>query len=341
MRQRLIGFIAFVFIFNFGCTPSGRKADISGIDQQVQFLNLIEALAQADFDALERTHQELYQTFGVFWSEYTEHILQVGLGNDPSTLIGLRGFIEYDDTRASNAAISEVHGRRMPEYTEDIDLAFRRFRYYFVDAQLPDVVYFNSGFNFSVFPGEAHLGIGLDFFLGPEHPITKQLNPELFPGYMRDKMHPDLLVADALRGWLLVHHQDDHYDETNLVSTCLYWGKMMYLLDLMLPEVADHIKMGYTPDQQRWCEKNERNLWIEFSQQDILYESRRFEINRWIVDGPFTRAAGLPQEAPSRIGVWLGWRIVRDYMARNPDLHPSDLPSDKRYLNMLNAYRPG
>jgi hypothetical protein len=116
---------------------------------------------------------------------------------------------------------------------------------------------------------------------------------------------------------------------------------MMYLLDLMLPEVPDHIKMGYTKEQQAWCEANERNLWIEFSQQDVLYETRRFEINRWIADGPFTRAAGIPQDSPSRIGVWLGWRIVRDYMTRNKDLHPAALPGDRNYLKMLNAYRPG
>lgn len=333
-------FALFVFAM-WGCGPSGRQADLKDIEAQVSFDDMTQALAEANFNDLNSTHQELYQRFGSFWRDYTEFILQVGPAEDPSTLIGLQGFLDFPDTRNTEAALQQVHGSRIATYSEAIDLAFRRFHYFFPETALPDVVYFNSGFNFSVFPTDTHLGIGLDYFLGADHPITQQLNPELFPGFMRAKMEPDLLVAEALRGWLLVHHQDLYYDDSNLVSTCIYWGKMMYLLDLMLPSVDDHIKMGYSKEEQAWNEKNERNLWIEFSNQEILYETRRFEINRWIVDGPFTRAAGVPQEAPSRVGVWLGWRIVRDYMERTPELTPAELLNDRAYLRMLNAYRPG
>lgn len=341
MRHYLpLTFTLFVFAM-WGCGPSGRQADLKDIEAQVSFDDMTQALAEANFNDLNSTHQELYQRFGSFWRDYTEFILQVGPAEDPSTLIGLQGFLDYQDTQNTEEAIRAVHGHRMASYNEAIDFAFRRFHYFFPETALPEVIYFNSGFNFSVFPTDTHLGIGLDYFLGADHPITQQLNPELFPGFMRAKMEPDLLVAEALRGWLLVHHQDAHYDESNLVSTCIYWGKMMYILDLMLPDAPDHIKMSYTPEEQAWNEKNERNLWIEFSNQEILYETRRFEINRWIVDGPFTRAAGVPQEAPSRVGVWLGWRIVRDYMDRNPELTPAELLNDRAYLRMLNAYRPG
>lgn len=341
MRHYLpLTFTLFVFAM-WGCGPSGRQADLKDIEAQVSFDDMTQALAEANFNDLNSTHQELYQRFGSFWRDYTEFILQVGPAEDPSTLIGLQGFLDYQDTQNTEEAIREVHGHRMAGYNEAIDFAFRRFHYFFPETALPEVIYFNSGFNFSVFPTDTHLGIGLDYFLGADHPITQQLNPELFPGFMRAKMEPDLLVAEALRGWLLVHHQDAHYDESNLVSTCIYWGKMMYILDLMLPDAPDHIKMSYTPEEQAWNEKNERNLWIEFSNQEILYETRRFEINRWIVDGPFTRAAGVPQEAPSRVGIWLGWRIVRDYMDRNPELTPAELLNNRAYLRMLNAYRPG
>jgi hypothetical protein len=323
-----------------GCTSNGRQADTTGIEQQIEFVDLNALLAGADFNAPAQTHQELYQSCGSFWEDYTEHILQLGPANDAGTLIPLRGFLDFDDTSATNTAIQEVHSSRLADYEKELDAAFRRYRYFFPNDSLPDVVWYNSGFNYAVYPTESHLGIGLEFFLGPNHPIVENLSGELFPTYLREKMHPALLVPDALRGWLLVHYQDRYYDSSTLVSTLMYWGKMMYLLDLMLPETADHLKMAYTAEQQAWCEANERNLWIELSQQEILFESRQFEINRWVADGPFTRAAGIPQEAPSRVGIWLGWRVVRDFVERNPDMPLEQILANTNYTAMLNAYRP-
>ena len=323
-----------------GCSSSGREADTTGIEQQIEFIDLNALLAQADFDAPTVAHQQLYQSCGSFWEDYTEYILQLGPATDPGTLIPLRGFLDFEDTQATNAAIQQVHSERLQTYETEIDAAFRRYRYFFPNDSLPDVVWYNSGFNYAVYPTESHLGIGLEFFLGEHHPIVENLSGELFPTYLREKMRPDLLVSDALRGWLLVHYQDRYYDSNTLISTLVYWGKMMYLLDLMMPDLPDHIKMAYTAEQQAWCEAHERNLWIELSQQEILFESRQFEINRWVQDGPFTRAAGIPQEAPSRVGIWLGWRIVRDYVERNPELPLDELLASTNYTAMLNAYRP-
>lgn len=323
-----------------GCTSTDRKADTRDIEQQIGFVDLNALLAGADFNAPAQTHQELYQKCGSFWEDYTEYILQLGPANDPGTLIPLRGFLDFDDTRATNAAIQEVHTSRLADYEKELDAAFRRYRFFFPNDSLPDVVWYNSGFNYAVYPTDSHLGIGLEFFLGASHPIVENLSGELFPTYLREKMQPELLVPDALRGWLLVHYQDRYYDSSTLVSTLVYWGKMMYLLDLMLPETADHLKLAYTPEQQAWCEAHERNLWIELSQQEILFESRLFEINRWVTDGPFTRAAGIPQEAPSRVGIWLGWRIVRDFVERNPEMPLEQLLANTNYTAMLNAYRP-
>ena len=115
---------------------------------------------------------------------------------------------------------------------------------------------------------------------------------------------------------------------------------MMYILELMLPETSKASLIDYTEDQLAWCASSERNLWVELSQQDVLYETRRFEINRWIIDGPFTRVEGLPQETPSRIGVWIAWQIVNDYMERNPEITLQELLESENYIALLNAYRP-
>ncbi|MFT4779910.1 MAG: hypothetical protein ACI923_002453, partial [Flavobacteriales bacterium] len=271
---------------------------------------------------------------------YTEDILQIGSGQEKATLQLMQEFLTYPDIELSNQAIQEELTPQLEGYSIALDMAFRRYRFFFPEDQLPDVVYMNSGHNFAVFPTQQHLGIGLEFFLGSDHVISQSLDPQLFPQYMRAKMEPRFLVPDALRGWLLVHYQDQYYHEESLISNLMYWGKMMYILELMLPERSKASLIDYTEEQLAWCTSSERNLWVELSQQDVLYETRRFEINRWIIDGPFTRVEGLPQETPPRIGVWIAWQIVNDYMERNPKTTLQELLESENYIALLNAYRP-
>jgi len=340
MLRRLILIPVIITLLFISCGPNKKEADISSLEQEVSILNLQDSLGQIDFSQPEREYQRLYQNFGDFWTNYTEDILQIGSGQEEATLQLMQEFLTYPDIELSNQAIQEELNSMLEGYSNALDLAFRRYRFFFPEEQLPEIVYMNSGHNFAVFPTQQHLGIGLEFFLGSDHVISQSLDPQLFPQYMRAKMEPRFLVPDALRGWLLVHYQDQYYHEENLISNLMYWGKMMYILELMLPETSKASLIDYTEDQLAWCASSERNLWVELSQQDVLYETRRFEINRWIIDGPFTRVEGLPQETPSRIGVWIAWQIVNDYMERNPEITLQELLESENYIALLNAYRP-
>lgn len=340
MLKRPLFYTVIIALLFISCDSDIRQADISAIEQQVQFLNLHDRLAQTDFTQQDEEYQRLYQSFGSFWTNYTEDILRIGSGRESRTLSQIQQFLDYPDIKTSGEGIDEIYQNTLTNYTEEIDLGFRRYRYFFPNDSLPDVVFMNSGHNFAVFPTNEHLGIGLEFFLGKDHFVSSTLDPQVFPQYMRNKMEPRLMVPDALRGWLLVRFQDDYYHDENLISNLMYWGKVMYLLELMLPEEEKQNLMDYSKEELAWCEGHERSLWVEFSQQDVLYETRRFEVNRWIVDGPFTRVDGLPQETPARIGVWIAWQITKDYMKRNPDKTIQQLFEDENYLAMLNAYRP-
>ncbi|MCB0684775.1 MAG: hypothetical protein KDC32_28235, partial [Saprospiraceae bacterium] len=59
-------------------------------------------------------------------------------------------------------------------YREDLTEAFRFFKYYFPDRQVPDVTTFLSEFTVANFIyGENSLATGLDFFLGPGFPYMR------------------------------------------------------------------------------------------------------------------------------------------------------------------------
>lgn len=340
MLNRLYLPFVFVIALLVACNSQRREVDIADVAQQVSFFNLQKDLDAADTTRLNEEHQQLYQRYGSFWRAYCEDILRLGAARSEQSVLLWKDFSSDPMIEELEKAISEIHEDRLPLYETEIDNAFRRYHVLFPEKSLPDIVFMNSGFNFGVWPTGEHLGIGLDFFIGAEHPLVTPLDPNLFPNYQKAKMRPDLLVPDALRGWLLVSHQQAHYNDENLIQTVLYYGKMMYLLDLMLPAMEDYRLIDYTAEEFAWCRENERNLWISFSDQEVLYERRKFEINRWVSDAPFTRAVDLPQETPGRVGIWIGWQIVSDYMQRNPDVSPAEMLELTNPITFLNAYRP-
>src|SRR5690606_6262151 len=179
------------------------------------------------------------------------------------------------------------------------------------DSLVPRIITFNSGFNYGIFPTDSVLGVGLEWFIGSEHPVIGMLAPEAFPQYVKERMQPQMLVPSAVKGWLLVHYMPD-VQGADLLAHLVATGKVMALLDALLPDVQLHLKMAFTSDQLAWCEANEFNIWKEIVNNEMLYSKKPADIGRLMNDGPFTN--GFPRESPGHIGEWIGYRMVRPYM---------------------------
>ena len=184
--------------------------------------------------------------------------------------------------------------------------------------------------------------IGCEFFIGAEHPAVRGLPANIYPRYMQERMVPEHLMGDALRGWLLVHFQDAHYDRNGRLSEeLLYWGKVLYLARCLAPDIAPHDWLDWTEEEWRWAKEHERQIWSELRQEEHLYTRRRMDIQRWVADAPFTKAGDVPQDSPDRLGWYMGLRWVEDYMARQANTTLPGLMTQKDVLPFLQAYRPG
>ena len=102
------------------------------------------------------------------------------------------------------------------------------------------------------------------------------------------------------------------------LAQIIYYGKVLYLKDLWLPEVDDADKIGYTPQEWLWAEDNEIDVWQYFVSREYLYSTNSKLTSRFIDPAPFSKfELELDQESPGMIGQWLGWQIVRSYMNNN------------------------
>ena len=121
----------------------------------------------------------------------------------------------------------------------------------------------------------------------------------------------------------------------------IYFGKEMYLKDMFLPEYSDFDKMGYTKEQQDWSLANENEIWRYFVDQGLLYDTNSDLVQRFIAPAPFSKFyLEIDNESPGRIGVWMGWQIVRSFMNNNDVSLQQLMTMDAKEVFERSKYKP-
>jgi len=316
-----------------------KQVDVSEEKIELNTLRLDRDVFNIEFSKPAEERKRLQGKYGSFWCEYVEGILQAGPCADDSTVTLLNMFVIDPYMKEAYEGITSAHtDEKIAPVDTELEEAFKYYHHYFPDSLIPQVVYFHSGLNFGIYPTDSVLAIGLDFYLGPENELVQSLPVEIFPLYGRENMKAQFMASDAMKGWLLVHNQH-HFRMNDLLNTICSYGKCYYLLDAMMPHTPDSIKMNWTALETEWAEKNEANTWKELAKQEVLFETKEFEIKKWIDDGPFTNTGAIPQDSPPQLGIWMGLQIVRDYMKAHPETTLAQLMTNYNFQTMLRDYR--
>ena len=222
---------------------------------------------------------------------------------------------------------------------DDVEALWAHARYYFpeVDSNL-NIILFNSAFTKDIEYDGVNLVVGGEWFLGQNHPIIQDdLNPHNFPQFVKQKMDYQYLIPSVASGLAYAVIMKDVSSGNTLVDQAVFAGKAMYLVDAFLPDVADSLKIGYTSYGWEWAKASEEQIWQFWIDQERLNNSSRKNISNYFSEAPFT--AEIDKESPDRLGVFMGWQMVRDYMNANPDLTLQELLNTST-SRILKSYRP-
>jgi len=323
-------FIVIGIIVITACKRNPLKVDISTIQDKVEIVPFGEKLFDlGEKDTLQAV-TELSNEYPDFFNLFTYRIVQIGG-------IGDEQFPELIKTFLSDTLIDEVKTATHKEFSDldwlekDLQKAFKYYRFHFPDKETPTIYTYISGFNQSVVTAENIVGISLDKYLGRDSEFYRQLSST--PEYKVMNMYKERIPSDVAFAWAITEFEDPN-SATNLLDNMVEKGKMMYLVDAMLPDTPDSLKIGYTETQLEWCEANEPAMWTYLIEQKMLYSTKRMDIIRYINDAPST--SGFPTESPGRAGVWIGWQIVRQYMKKHPEVTLPELMANKEYQKILN-----
>ncbi|MCX6271606.1 MAG: gliding motility lipoprotein GldB, partial [Bacteroidetes bacterium] len=160
------------------------------------------------------------------------------------------------------------------------------------------------------------------------------------PEYKCIGFNKAFIVPDCMKQ-LAFHQMPGLKPDANLMETMIFYGKLLYFLDVALPERPDYQKITYTPSQLKWCIENEAKIWGFLISNKFLFTTDSKLILNFIPDAPFTK--GFPKESPGRIGWFVGWQIVRNFMDNNPETSLNQLMqlTDSQLILTKSRYKPG
>jgi hypothetical protein len=167
------------------------------------------------------------------------------------------------------------------------------------------------------------MGIGLHLHLGEKSTFyTSELGQQLYPEYLSRRFTTEYISVNCMKNII-----DDimplNYSSRNFLEIIIDHGKRMYMLDLFFPNKKEEFKLGYTTAQLKGVEENEGFIWNYFTENNLLYETDLLKIRSFVGDGPETVEFG--QGSPGFISLYVGRKIIQQYMERNPETTANQL----------------
>ena len=220
------------------------------------------------------------------------------------------------------------------EISNKINESFGIYKYHFPENEIPENIIFINAFNsFGIDSYNNNLIIGLDFYLGKDNPMFNTVYD-----YLKTRYDAKFMIADAVEYWISSEFIETQDSKTFLEELILK-GKIMYIMNEFLLEEANNIIFRFTEKDLKWCKTHEQNIWNEILKMDILYELDESNYISFFNDSPFTK--GMPKESPGRLGYWVGYQIVNQYM-KNEGVSLLDLMKNTNSQEILlkSKYKP-
>lgn len=323
-----------VVIWLGACQNNDSAPDVSSIDIDPELVRFEQLLSGTDTLQIQQSIDQLTNKY----SEFTEVFLHQIIA-DPAyrndVLLSATAFLQDSFIQVLHHDCRNQFLDFDPYYRE-LKQALKYFAYYFPDLPVPDIYTCISGFEYGSFTiGGSIIGIGLDFYLGPEY---SNYDPSLFPEYIQRSMTPDYLVSKSIQA--LVANYIPPGRSNTLLDFMIRNGIELYLKNKLLPTVDDEIIYEYNADQLSWLVENESQIWAHLVQEDLLYSTNYRNFQKIVEPSP--GVPNMPPDAPGRLGNWIGERIIASYMDRHPELDLRDLiiEHDAQYILTESKYKP-
>ena len=307
--------IIFILLFLLACTGEKGRFDVEPgrLEDEVEIKRYGKALFEIDQENLPAALEEMQPEFRIFLGSPAD------IAN-PVNLRRLEAFVSDTLLRA----VYEDCLEQFPDLyglEKSLNNAFRYYRYYIPENPVPEVYTYVSGFDYEhkVQFYNNNLLIALDMYLGEDYPRYKQLG---LPGYVLENFHKKYIASDcmyAMAGSFVNLRQTGE----DLLDRMILEGKLLWFVRAMIPDIPVETLYKYNKEQLAWAQKNEGLVWAFIIENNLLYNPDPLVRQKFLAGNPFTSYFG--QDSPPRLGAFIGYRMVEQYMERNRDVTLQEL----------------
>ena len=317
MMKKYFAIVIIVFLL----ASCDKKSKVEKAVEEIPVALEVDRFDQAFFEAKPNELPNLKAEYPFFFPEGTPDEVWIDK-------------MQNKDWRALYAEVQ----KQFPDFnkqTSEIEELFKHFKYYFPETVMPKIytVIAEMDYNNKAIYANDKLIIALELYLGKSHKFYT------FPDYIKQNFEARQMMSDIVTSFAM--RKIPPPNEKTLLANMIYYGKELYIKDLMLPNYTDAEKIGYTPEHIVWSLDNESYIWRFFIDENLLFSTDAKLDSRFINLAPFSKFyLEIDNESPGRIGQWIGWQIVRSFMENNEVSLQDMLKMDAKQIFEKSKYKP-
>ena len=316
----LVGFSALI-----SCETNPREVDLDSVNRTASFARFDEAFFNSDTTDFTSSLDELEKQFPDFFSGGKNLLFWKAQRKDALQLELYRKSAEVFPSFES--------------LNENLNFSVKHFYYYFPESQTIRFYTYisNLDFNYPVLFSDSVCFSALDLYLGPKQPYYSEL-----PEYIAFYRQPAFLIRDIMYE-LIKSRVEPLNSGGSLLDAMVHHGKLLYALQMCMPQSDENLIIRFTPEQMGFCNANERSMWAYFIENNYLFSTSQDLKNRFIELAPFSKfRMQFDGDTPGMTGRWLGLQIVKSFAEKNPKLSLKEILAEKdsRKILKLSGYKP-
>ena len=331
-------YLIFLCVLTFFSCKRDNRPDVSDINLDIKIKRFDRELFSGKDKDLAKTDLQLKKKYPVFYDDYVHRMVGDENYSGAEILSTLYKDQAYTDLNQEADSVF----KNMQPIEKDLTQAFKYIKYYYPKIKVPQFISFVSGFAVQTPIGDDYMGIGLDMFLGEGSKFYKAIAKSV-PLYLSRRFTPDYVVPRVTEAYAREELFPQRDENRSLLAKMVENGKILYFMDQVLDvQLTDTVKIGYTSKQLIWCQTYEGAIWAYFVENNLLFETDFQKIQMYVSEAPFTPGIGEKNESAPKLGIWIGWQMVKKYMKEHPEVTLQELMAEQDAQKILSAskYKP-